>query len=421
MADPQQQQYTDAQLSDGRTLRFLGDLNPDQVRAKVQDFRARESLTRPDLYGAPTGPMPGSPQTQPMQYGPEGLESSAETRQYNAGAGLPGMTGNRPVTEKDLIPGLAVAAPAAAYMGGAAALPFLKPLLPAVKAGAKVGIGTAATEAVLKGAKSLPGIGGYISKMPGIDYLPWLVGMATGGKSGASETSEPAPPSTDQIPGRPYQPNPRFEPPPEPDPLPPRTGPLFLKGQVATPEQLNPSLISPARALPGQISSERIYGPRPMPAEPIPPRQGLMLPGQVEQPAQAAQPTDYRKLPWSSMLERSLGNEPMPIKPGVPIREQNAPELTPVESSAVKGYRYDAQARELHVQPRSGGTTYVYGDVSPEDAQAFAESDSKGKAWQQIQAGNPLVRKGARAVKPTSQGADFSDMTDMLTRSLPKR
>src|SRR5713101_7510615 len=38
-----EQQYTDAQLSDGRTLRFLGQLGPDEVRQKVQTFRTRES------------------------------------------------------------------------------------------------------------------------------------------------------------------------------------------------------------------------------------------------------------------------------------------------------------------------------------------------------------------------------------------
>ena len=34
-------QYTDAQLSDGTTLRFQGQLNPDQVRGKVQDYKLK--------------------------------------------------------------------------------------------------------------------------------------------------------------------------------------------------------------------------------------------------------------------------------------------------------------------------------------------------------------------------------------------
>ena len=46
---------------------------------------------------------------------------------------------------------------------------------------------------------------------------------------------------------------------------------------TALPEQLNPALTSPSRSLPGQIGPEVIH-PRIAPAEPIPPRQGLMLP-----------------------------------------------------------------------------------------------------------------------------------------------
>ena len=34
-------QYTDAQLSDGTTLRFQGQLGPDQVRSKVQDYKLK--------------------------------------------------------------------------------------------------------------------------------------------------------------------------------------------------------------------------------------------------------------------------------------------------------------------------------------------------------------------------------------------
>jgi hypothetical protein len=53
MPDPQQ--YTDAQLSDGTTLRFIGQLGPDEVRQKVQGYRARnpqKTLSPPPLPGA---------------------------------------------------------------------------------------------------------------------------------------------------------------------------------------------------------------------------------------------------------------------------------------------------------------------------------------------------------------------------------
>jgi hypothetical protein len=54
---------------------------------------------------------------------------------------------------------------------------------------------------------------------------------------------------------------------------------------IATPEQLNPSLTSEARTLPGQISPEVIRAPEPeiLRAQPIPARNGLMLPAAPEE------------------------------------------------------------------------------------------------------------------------------------------
>lgn len=112
-----------------------------------------------------------------------------------------------------------------------------------------------------------------------------------------------------------------------------------------------------------------------------------------------------------SKVESALGGKP--LAPNVPLRQQmpatqapigNLPEgHTPVNSSAVRSYKYDPVAQEFHAQATSGDTTYVFGDVSPEEAQAFEQNESKGKAWQAIRA-NPLVAKimnGKRvAVKP---------------------
>ena len=57
MPDPQ---YTDAQLSDGTVLRFQGQLNPDQVKQKVADYRAKTTPPDPIKTGAgmehPTDP-----------------------------------------------------------------------------------------------------------------------------------------------------------------------------------------------------------------------------------------------------------------------------------------------------------------------------------------------------------------------------
>jgi len=63
--------------------------------------------------------------------------------------------------------------------------------------------------------------------------------------------------------------------------------------ETPAPEQLNPSLISKARTLPGQIGKE-VIRPKIEPAQPIPPRQGLALPA----PRMAGPP------PASSLIAR---------------------------------------------------------------------------------------------------------------------
>lgn len=80
---------------------------------------------------------------------------------------------------------------------------------------------------------------------------------------------------------------------------------------------------------------------------------------------------------------------------------------TPVTSSAMKSYKYDPSAQEFHTRLNSGETTYVYGDVTPEEAQGFEQAESKGKGYQAIKGSHPLVAKivnGKRvAVKPVTQ------------------
>ena len=113
-----------------------------------------------------------------------------------------------------------------------------------------------------------------------------------------------------------------------------------------------------------------------------------------------------------SLLDKSLGAKK--LEPNVPLRQQMdrvtpsssaapkapaaAPDLpeghAPVQSSALKSYKYDPQAQEFHARYSSGGdTTHVFGDVSPEEAQAFAEAKSKGSAMQTIKNGHALVAK----------------------------
>lgn len=108
----------------------------------------------------------------------------------------------------------------------------------------------------------------------------------------------------------------------------------------------------------------------------------------------------------SKMMDKELGNAlgAKQLDPKVPLRGQLAAKMppqseaaipeghTPVESSALRSYKYDPAAREFHARATSGNTVYVYGDVAPEDAAAFEKATSKGQAWGAIRR-NPLVAK----------------------------
>jgi hypothetical protein len=135
-------------------------------------------------------------------------------------------------------------------------------------------------------------------------------------------------------------------------------------------------------------------------------------------------------------LRTAVGNTA--VKPGIPMRYQfktaspaeggvpmGIPEgHTAVESSsAVKSFKYDPDAQELHIAPTKG-YTYVYGDVSPEQAAQFQNAGSKGTAWGAIRNSNPLVAKihenGTRtAITPTST-ATSEDLTRVLQQSVEK-
>jgi hypothetical protein len=95
--------------------------------------------------------------------------------------------------------------------------------------------------------------------------------------------------------------------------------------------------------------------------------------------------------------------------------------FTPVESSALKGYKYSPETREFESVTNSG-SHYIHGDVSPEEAQAFEDADSKGKAWSKLKSQNPLVAKvvnGNRvATKPGGAKVGGEDLSSLLGESL---
>jgi hypothetical protein len=118
-------------------------------------------------------------------------------------------------------------------------------------------------------------------------------------------------------------------------------------------------------------------------------------------------------------VRKGLGGSPSPLEtPKAPIYQrgslssmmkEGSPDMpeghTPVQSSAMRSKMYDPAAKEFHARLTSGDTTYVYGDVAPEEAQAFEGAKSKGQAFQAIKQNHPLVAKivnGKRiAVKAT--------------------
>lgn len=95
-------------------------------------------------------------------------------------------------------------------------------------------------------------------------------------------------------------------------------------------------------------------------------------------------------------IEQGLGGRP--LEPNVPLRQQgkapasNLPQgFNAHESTALNGSKYNPAAKEFEVVNSSGH--YIYGDVSPEAAQKFAEAESKGQAWGEIKRKHPLVGK----------------------------
>ncbi len=104
-------------------------------------------------------------------------------------------------------------------------------------------------------------------------------------------------------------------------------------------------------------------------------------------------------------LNDALGGRP--LQPGVPLRQQvltkspaEAPKLpqgfSPVDSSALKGFKYDPHTREFE-SITQGGQHYIYGDVDPDVAAKFEAADSKGTAWSELRK-SPGVTQVAKVV-----------------------
>jgi hypothetical protein len=126
---------------------------------------------------------------------------------------------------------------------------------------------------------------------------------------------------------------------------------------------------------------------KPVPAT-APPESPFVSKPQPTAPAvQPAPATPISPVNVEKALNDALGGRP--LQRGVPLRDQmkaggtattaKLPEgFTPVDSTALKGFKYDPDAREFE-SITQGNQHYIHGDVSPEEAQAFTDAESKGK------------------------------------------
>lgn len=127
-------------------------------------------------------------------------------------------------------------------------------------------------------------------------------------------------------------------------------------------------------------------------------------------PQATPSPANTSPKQFEDLLTESLGGQK--LQPGVALKNQPAamraaagklPEgFTPVDSSVLKGYKYDPEAQEFSAVTNNG-QLYTHGDVSPDQVAAFEGAKSKGRAWTTaIRNSSPLVKKNGVPVRPVA-------------------
>ena len=192
-----------------------------------------------------------------------------------------------------------------------------------------------------------------------------------------------------------------------------------------------PGAYNPGAPLPEAPSTElqqssALAQPGAPPPEPPAAALGKLPVAQVEAPVPSASPLSKAQLSKQLEVELNKATGGKPLQPGVPLKNQvpaGAPEtsevpkgFTPVDSSALKAYRYDPDAHELTAITK-GGSTYTHGEVTPAQAEDFSngkfmgqgESDppSIGKAWKDIRDSSPLVSKTNAAGEVTAERPQY--------------
>lgn len=384
----------------------MGDIPHDQVpKAVAAGFKIGADLTAPNgtqgvvplervheainsgfmLKGVPIGKIP-----QPdMQTSFLGTLEGGPTDVNPSGSKVPRSIQNAPDSLGDAIAGVTGAGVAA--LGAAPVLGAVASKYPWVWKAAKT---LAASEAIGQ-ARKIPYAGKLIP--PGSEILPFL---GLGGKAAAAEPTAAEAATAAEMPA----------------------GSAAL-GEVPTPA-----------TQPAAQTGEAL-GTIPTAPWRMKPQAAAL--GDTPAPATARQFTNK----VGPMIDEGLGNPPTAkpaVNPGQPIYRRTAASAAPVpaegsvptgnipeghtpveDSTAVRSFKYDADAQELHIAPTKG-YTYVYGDVSPDQATQFQNADSKGTAWGSIRNSNPLVAKihenGTRtAMKPSAAG---DDLTGVLQQSV---
>jgi KTSC domain len=166
----------------------------------------------------------------------------------------------------------------------------------------------------------------------------------------------------------------------------------------------------------GVLGKERANAPIITPKAPVNP--GAPAPKPPTIPDVTAKANNIARL--SQLLNDSMGGKG--LEPNVPIKNQGgiitpqASELTtlpeghiPVDSSALKSYKYDPLTREFE-SVTTNGSHYIHGDVDPAQVAQFEAADSKGRAWNELRKNSTLVAKvvnGKRVpVKPVISEMD---------------
>ena len=287
------------------------------------------------------GPVQGPQLPQPPQ-------------ENNPTAGLPGGTTGAPVSASNLALGVAgagIGAGAATVYGPALA----RAAWPLLKAGAKAGTAYAGTQAVVEGAKHIPGVGQYIAKIPGIDYLPLAVSMMSGGEK----------PNVQRGPnGEPLYPG---------APLPERP-PVFPGARY--PENPGTFPGAPEPTMPPAVKQA-------MPLSKLPPTGAL---------PEAQTGEALGRIP--TMRPEGEPNVPVPVptgKPsaptGDPYRSGNLPTMEPAQSGMIGKHGYDPASRtavmEFAATAKRPPIAYKYEGVPQEIWNQYKESPSQGSFFRE--------------------------------------